>query len=143
MDNRFKFDLPREWQDQTVYYFKGPDIDGTGHQIMLTLDRNLQHEEIGQFARQKTDPIVRNLGGLEVLKDEDVTLENGNPVYEFICKWVPSDELTVIKVFIFVFYGGTGFSFSCDFSRKSHKMLGGQLRKIVESLLPGTYEEIE
>ncbi len=143
MDNQFKFDLPGEWKDQTVYYFRGPNIDGTDHQIILTLDRNLQHEQIEPFAREKTKPIVESLGGLEVLKDEEITLENGNPAYEFICKWIPSDDLTIIKVFIFVFYDNIGFSFNCDFSRKSHKMLGQQFRKIVEKILPGTYEEIE
>ncbi len=142
MDNRFRFDLPKGWQDQTVYYFIGPEIDGTGHQMILTLDRNLQQEEIGSFARKKTGPIVSSLGGLEVMKDEEVTLEGGNPAYEFVCKWVPSDQMTVIKMFVFVFYDDIGFSFSCDFSRKSYKMLGSQFRKIVEDLLPGTYEEI-
>ena len=108
MDNRFRFDLPKGWQDQTVYYFIGPEIDGTGHQMILTLDRNLQQDEIGSFARKKTGPIVSSLGGLEVMKDEEVTLEGGNPAYEFVCKWVPSDQMTVIKMFVFVFFDDIG-----------------------------------
>ncbi len=142
-ENRFKFDLPGEWKDQTVYYFRGPNIDGTDHQIILTLNRNLQHEQIEPFAREKTNPIVENLDGLEVLKDEEITLENGNPAYEFICKWIPGDDLTMIKAYIFIFHDNIGFSFNCDFSKKSYKMLGGQFRNIVERILPGTFEEIE
>ncbi|MFH2036489.1 MAG: DcrB-related protein [Candidatus Zixiibacteriota bacterium] len=143
MDNKFKFNLPSEWEDLTVYYFRGPTIDGTNHQIILTLDRNLQHDNIESFAKERTDPIVENLSGLEILKDENITLDDGNPAYEFICKWIPSDEITFVKVFVFVFHNKIGFSFNCDFSKKSYKMLSGQFRNIVEQILPGTYEEID
>lgn len=140
---KFKFDLPSEWEDQTVYYFKGPRVADVDHQVIVTLDRNLQHDNIESFARQKTDPIVQNLTGFEVIKDEEVTIDGGNPVYEFVAKWIPSEEITMIKAYIFVFYDNIGFSFSCDFSKKSHKILARQFREIVERILPGTYEEID
>jgi len=140
---KFKFDLPSEWEDQTVYYFRGPNVDGKVHQIMLTLDRNPQHDDISEFAKQQTDPLTENLQGLEILTEEDVTIEDGNPAFEFICKWIPSDDLTIVKAYIFVFHNSIGFSFNCDFSKKSYKILGRQFRNIVEKLLPGTFEEID
>ena len=140
---KFKFELPSEWEDQTVYYFKGPNVAGTDHQMIVTLDRNLQHESIESFAREKTNPIVENLDGLEVLKEEEITLEDGNQAFEFVCKWIPSDDVTIVKAYVFVIKNNIGFCFNCDFTKKSYKILGGQFRDIVENLLPGTYEEID
>ncbi len=141
--NPFDFDLPSEWEDQTVYVFRGPNIGNVEHRLMVTIDRHLQHDNIADFAREKSEPITENLSGLEVIRDEDVTLENGNSVHEFICKWIPSDEKTIFKKYIFVLCHDMGFTFFCDFSKKSLKMLGGQMNDIIESLLPGTFEPVE
>lgn len=141
--DQFKFNLPPEWEDQTAYFFKGPDIDGQEHLLMLHLDRHLQQDDINDFARQRIAPITENLQGLEVLKDEEVTIEEGNPVYEFTCRWMPAEGISVLKKYIFVFYDNMGFTFNCDFSKKSYKMLSKQISSIIDSLLPGTYEPLE
>jgi hypothetical protein len=141
--NPFKLDLPRSWDDQTVYYFRGPDIDEKEHQIILTIDRYLQHEDIEDFAREQTDPLLQNLQGLEVLKDEDVAIDDGNPVWEFVCRWTPGENVSVFKKYIFVFFDGMGFTFQAEFSKKSYKILGSQMKQMVENLLPGTYEPLE
>jgi len=135
----FNIKLPRGWQDQTSYYFRGPEIDGEVHEMHLNVDRFLQDSDIRRFAEEKTDPI-KSMQGLEVLKDEEVTLEGGNPVYEFVYKWIPADGIVEINKYVFVISDDMGFMFSARFSRKSYKMLGGQMKEIVERMLPGTYE---
>ncbi|MCD6379011.1 DcrB-related protein [bacterium] len=138
-DIDFNIKLPKGWQDQTSYYFKGPEIDGFGHEILLNVDRFLQHDDIKIFAREKIDPIVQTMQGIDVLKDEEVTIEEGNPAYEFVYKWIPADEIVEIHKYIFVIMDEMGFMFNIRCNRKSYKMLGSQVKKIVEGLLPGTY----
>ena len=141
--NRFRFDLPTGWEDQTVYNFRGPDIDGQPHTLTLTIARRLIDDDIATFARDRIDPIVDNLHGLEVLKQEEVTLEGGHPVFEFVYRWIPGEGIKLFQKYVFVIKDDIGFSFCCSFSKKSFKMLGGQMKEMVEALLPGTYEPPE
>jgi len=143
LESPFKIDLPTGWEDQTVYHFAGPEIEGRPHTIILTVDRHVQDNDITRFAQDRIEPIVENLQGLEVLKSEEITIENGNPAYEFVYRWIPGEGIKLYQKYIFVIMDGMGFSFSGSFSKKSLKMLGGQMKEIVESLLPGTYEPIE
>jgi hypothetical protein len=138
-DMDFNIKLPRGWQDQTSYFFRGPEIDGFRHEMLLNVDRFLKHQDINSYAREKIDPIVQIMQGVEILKEEEVTREGGNPVYEFVYKWIPADEMVELSKYIFVIWEGMGFMFSVRFSRKSYKMLGSQVTEIVERLLPGTY----
>ena len=139
----FKLSTPGEWEDQTVYVFRGPTIDNQDHQLMMTVDRQLQNDNISAYARDRTNPIVEGLQGVEVLKEEEVTIEDGNPTYEFVCRWMPAEGFSVIKKYVFVFKDKMGFMFNCGFSKKSYKMLSAQIKQVIDSLLPGTYEPYE
>jgi hypothetical protein len=141
--NRFQFDLPAGWEDQTVYFFRGPVIDGQEQRLMLTIDRHLQQDTIADFALQRTRPITSSLQGIEVLKDEDTTVAGCYPSWEFVYRWIPSDEAKTYKKHVFVLRGGYGFSFEMEFSKKAHKLIGDQVKKVIENLLPGTYEPEE
>ena len=143
INNLFQINLPLGWEDQTVYVFRGPEEDGREHNLMLMVDRHLQHEDISAFAREKTQPIIDALQGVEALKDEEITLEGGNPVYEYVYKWVPSENYISFQRYLFVFSEGMGFTFSIGFSKKSLKLLNGQVNGIIESLVPGTFEPLE
>ena len=139
----FTFDMGSGWEDQTVYTFRGPKIDDREHMLILNITRKPQHDDICQFAREWIDPLVDTLQGLDILKEEEVTVEDGHPAYEFVCRWIPADNMAIIKKYVFVLAHDMGFTFSCDFSKKSHKMLSGQLKEIIDSLLPGTYQPYE
>jgi len=139
----FRINLPTGWEDQTVYYFRGPVIDGHPHTVTLTLDRGLLDNSIDHFSQDRINPIVDNLQGLEVLKQEEVTLEGGHPVFEFVYRWIPGEGVKLYQKYVFVIKDSIGFSFCCSFSKKSFKMLGGQMKEMVEALLPGTYEPLE
>ncbi len=142
-ENRFKIELPTGWEDQTVYHFRGPDLDGIPHLVTLTVARQLRDENITRFAQERIDPIVQNLQGLEVLKSEETTVENGNPAYEFVYRWIPGEGVRFFQKHVFVISDGMGFSFSGSFSKKTFKMLGQQLKELIEGVLPGTYEPLE
>lgn len=139
----FKIDLPVGWEDQTVYHFQGPAIDGTPHTLILVIDRHLQDVDIREFANQRIEPITQALQGLEVLKSEETTIEFGHPTYEFVYKWMPSDDVRIYQKYIFVIGNGLGFTFSASFTKKSFKTLALQLKDVVEAVLPGTYKPLE
>lgn len=142
-NNRFSFDLPQGWEDQTVYIFEGPKEGETEHRLVLYLDRQLQDTDLLSFAHSKTGPIVDNLSGVEILKDEDVTLEHCNSCYEFVYKWIMAENLAYYHKYIFVIKDGVGFTFSCRFTKGTYKLLGHQMNEVVEALVPGTFQVIE
>jgi hypothetical protein len=106
---------------------------------MLSLDRTGRHTAVRDLANEHTHPIVQNVQGLEILKDRDITLEHGNPAYEFVAKWVPGDEVVIIKRYVFVLTETLGFTFFCDFSQKSFSALTAQMDEVIEGILPGTF----
>lgn len=142
-DSRFYFDLPKGWNDQTVYAFYGPEIDGVNHMLLLTIDRNLQFNDIEEFAHHKMKPILDGLSGLEMLKDEDITVEDGRPAWEVVYKWIPGEGVVVLQQYVFVFADDMGFSFSCRYSKKSRQIVGPQVKDLIESLVPGTFQPLE
>jgi hypothetical protein len=141
--NQFKFDLPDGWQDQTVFHFRGPVIDDEEHLLTLVIDRHLQQADVREFARPRTQPAREALQGVEVLKDEETTVPGCYPSYEFVYRWMPAEGVKIFKKQIFVLRESGGYSFEIAFSKKSYKMLGEQVKKVIESLLPGTYEPRE
>ena len=142
-DEWSRLDLPGGWEDQTIFHFRSLSGDQTEHILELVLDRHPQHNDIERFARERTDPIVSTLQGVEILKDEETTMENGNPLYEFVFKWNPADGIRNYTKYVFVLRDGIGYSFRCEFSKKSFKVIGGQMKDVIETLVPGTYGPIE
>jgi hypothetical protein len=142
-ENRFKLDLPQGWEDQTVYHFRGPVVDEREHTLMMIVDRRLQTDDIGEFALRRTKPITGALQGIEVLKDEETTVAGCYPSWEFVYRWIPAEGVKIFKKYIFVLHGSRGYSFEIEFSKMSYKMLGENVKKVVENLLPGTYEAKE
>ncbi len=140
---KFKFDLPTGWQDQSVYAFDGPRDGDVRHQLLLTVDRNVQAASIEEFARDRIDPIVNGLEGIEVLKDREITVDGGHPAWELAYKWVPGPSIVQIHKYVFVLHGGFGFTFSIRFTKRTAKTVGLQLKDVIESILPGTYEPLE
>ncbi|MBU1319299.1 MAG: DUF1795 domain-containing protein [candidate division Zixibacteria bacterium] len=139
----FKLDIPRGWEDQTVYHFRGPSDGETAHQVTLVLNRQLQHLDVADFAKEWIDPIKSTLQGVDVLKDEAITLDRGNQAHEFVYRWTPSGGVQAIHKYVFVIKDGIGFTFSGEFSKKTLKTVGVGMMKLIEALVPGTYEIAE
>lgn len=136
----FKLDLPAGWEDQTVHVFQGPRVDDTDHMLMVMVDRHLQFDDISDFALKKIKAITEVFPDIEILKEEPVTIEGGNPVYEFVYKWYPG-EIPVYQKYIYVICDDLGFTFTCKFSKLTLKTVEAHMIDIVEELIPGTYRE--
>jgi hypothetical protein len=140
MDNiSFNIQLVDGWEDLTAYVFRGPMIDDFDHRIILNIDRQLQHDDIVEYSQEKINPIVQTMTGIDVLKDEEITFEGGNPAYEFVYKYILSDELFQIHKYSFIIKDNLGFSLNVCFTKKSYKILKEQVKEIIESIVPGTY----
>lgn len=139
----YTLDLPRGWEDQTVFTFSGPEVDDRTHLVMMTLDRHPRTEVLEEFVRDRTVPIVGAMDAIDVLKHAEITVENGNPAWEFVYKWVPGEGVALLHMYVFVLSGGVGFMFSVQFTKRSYQILGDHVRDLIEELLPGTYESPE
>jgi hypothetical protein len=138
-DIEFNIELPGEWQDQTMYYFRGPEIEGFVPEITLNVDRFVQTDDINEYSRERISPIVQSMQGIEVMKDREITREGGNPAYEFVFRWIPADEVVEIHRYLYVMKADLGFTLLGRFSKKSYRVLKEQFREIADRLLPGTF----
>jgi len=135
-----RFELPSGWQDQTTYTFAGPPLADMPHTVVLTIDQQRGIDNITEFARETTDVIKQQLQGIEVLKDEETTSNADTPVWEFVYKWMPSEQEIIFLRYIFVIRGGIAYNFVGRFTKKTLKTVGVQMYDLVEAVLPGTFE---
>ena len=57
------------------------------------------------------------------------------PAVELVLKWVLQDGLIRYKRYLFVVKDQMGFTFNCDFTKKSFGLLTEQMSQVVRSLL--------
>lgn len=132
----FNINLPDDWTDQTVHTFMGPDDSGIQHMLTVIIDRDAGDIELNDFARERIDNMVDTLQSVDVLKDEQKDLENGEPVHEFVCRWIPTDDKVIYKKQIFMIVDGIGYTFSADFSKKTLKTIARQVEQMIVSFKP-------
>jgi hypothetical protein len=142
-ESRFDFNLPRGWQDQTVYSFVGPEDSGVRHGVRMLVDRKLLQKDINSFAAVKAQPIRDMLQSVEILKDEETTVDGCHPSYEFVYKLMLSDTKAMIHACVMVIAEGMGFCFEARFTKRSYKTVGLQLRNVIEAVIPGTFEPLD
>jgi len=132
----FKIDLPSDWEDQTIYTYMGPEDSGTYHVLTLNIDHHVQAVSLSEFAREQIDAVLNSLQGAEVLKDEEITLENGNRAHEFVYRWVPTDDNVIFKKMVFMLLDDVGYIFTANFTKKTMKTLRLEVDKIINSFEP-------
>jgi hypothetical protein len=132
----FNIDIPEGWQDQTVHTFMGPDDSGIVHMLTVIIDRDVGEMELDEFARERIDNVIDTIHGIEILKDEPKDLENGRKVHEFVYRWIPTPDKVIFKKHIFMILGGTGYTFSADFSKKTLKTIARQVEQMINSFEP-------
>jgi hypothetical protein len=132
----FVVELPKGWDNRTVYVFMGPDDSGVQHMIQLVVDPDTAGADLADFARMRIEAALEQLQGTEVLKDEAITLGNGTAAHECIYKWIPVDNTVIYKRNLYMILDGTGYTFSGNFSKKTLQTRGVEMDRIVESFRP-------
>ncbi len=133
-------DLPDGWEDKTIYTYMGPDDSGVQHILTLVVDENVDSMNVSEFAAQRIDVIKDSMASITVLKDELKELPSGRTVHEFVYKWVPADKV-IFQKFVYLLINDVGYTFSCNFSKKTIKTIGLQVDGIIDSFNPERIEE--
>lgn len=135
MTDRLAFPLPDGWEDQTVYRFKGPDDGDTEHVVSLVVDRHAGKAPVDEYARLRVDTALDTLQPSEALKDEAVTLSNGQMAWEAVLKWVPVDDQVILHKMVFVVHNGVGYAFTGNFTKKTIKTVALDMDRVIVSIL--------
>nr|MBN2276485.1 DcrB-related protein [candidate division Zixibacteria bacterium] len=137
-NNKFNLDLPADWNDHTVHCFMGPDDSGHQHMLTVVVDPDVRGLELIEFARDRIAAAANPMQSIEVLKDEEKTLANGLPAWEYVYKWVPADGKVVYQKNIYMIIGERGYTFMASFTKKTMKTIALEVEKMICSLEPLT-----
>jgi hypothetical protein len=130
---RFKVDLPKGWKDTTVYTYQGPDDSGVQHNITLVVDRKPAAPDLKTYAAERRSQLLATLQGIDILKEEERTMESGYPAYELVYKWIPVEGTVVYQKVLFMLVGRVVCTFSGNFSKKTIKTIGVEFDRIAAS----------
>lgn len=129
----FEVDLPDRWKDTTVYTYQGPDDSGVQHNISLVIDREAAAADLKTYAAERRSQLLATLQGIDILKEEERTMESGYPAYELVYKWIPVEGTVVYQKVLFMLVGRVVCTFSGNFSKKTIKTVGVEFDRIASS----------
>ncbi|MEK6750134.1 MAG: DcrB-related protein [Pseudomonadota bacterium] len=136
VDNKFKMTVPEGWQDQSIYRFVGPELDGLQHAITLTIDHALENQSLEQFSQLKISALRETLQGYLELKQKEITLENGTRAFELVFRWTPVQNAVVLYHNIFIVAKQKGYSLAGQFTMDSYEMIGKAVVRKMYSFEP-------
>jgi hypothetical protein len=137
-NNRFKIELPDDWEDQTIHYFMGPEESGLQHTLSLQVDTQPNTDDLEEYARQRIEQALESIPAAEALKEEERQLPNGASAYEVVYKWAPSEDKVVFQKLVFVQHGKIMYNFNGTFTKKTIKTLGVEVDRMIQAFVPGS-----
>ena len=63
LNNRFVLNIPAEWKDETVYRFEGPQKDGINHNILVTIENEVDIPDLERYADMQIKAVETELQG--------------------------------------------------------------------------------
>ncbi|MFH1897408.1 MAG: DcrB-related protein [Candidatus Desantisbacteria bacterium] len=134
--NKFTINLFQEWQDKTIYTLIGPDEDDLQHNIIITVDEDVQADSVSEYADQQIEALEEQLQGCRLLKKGTISLTNGMEAYEAIFCWDPTNIQRVYQQQVYVLFKSVGYKITATFSKKSRKTKGLEIDRILKSFNP-------
>lgn len=131
--NGFTIERPEEWKQNTVHLLLGPVQDRVQHNIIVTVDEDLDCKLLSDYAEMQVSALEQQLIGYRLLKREDISLTNGTPAHKIIFRWDPTDQFSIYQEQIYVFSNGMGYKITASFSRKTRKIYGKEIERIMLS----------
>ena len=135
LNNRFALHVPDTWEDKTVYTFEGPEEDGIRHNIWVTIENNVEVPDLERYAQMNIQAVENELQGYHGLKQGLLTLQNCHPAYEHVYRWSPVENREVYQRVMYVLKNKTGYILTSTFSKKTWKILGSEVDKILRSFI--------
>ena len=133
LNNRFSMKIPPEWEENTVYTYEGPLEDGIKHNILINIDNNVEITNLEKYADMQIRATENELQGYHELKRECTKLDNEHPAYEWVYKWCPLENTTIYQKVLFILSSTTGYILTASFSKKTFKMMGSEVDRILKS----------
>jgi hypothetical protein len=134
--NNFTINQQEGWVDKTIYTLAGPVEDGIQHNILITIEEDVEFDSVVDYADFHITAMEEELKGYIVLNREEMSLANGLPAYRAIYRWYPTDEMCIYQEQIFVLADGTAYKLTTTFTKKTRKTLGPQVERILMSFQP-------
>jgi hypothetical protein len=132
-NNRFVLKVPSDWEDRSYYRFEGPIEDGVKHNIIVIIENNVEVPSLQQYAELNMKAVETELQGYQELKRGPVTLDNQVSAYELVYKWTPVEDRQVYQRVIYILINKTGYVLTSTYSKKTWKILGSAINKILMS----------
>ena len=133
LNNKFSIKIPEDWKDRSCYKFEGPVEDGVMHNIIVTIENNVEVQNLQQYADLNIKAVEKELQGYHELKRGPVILSSRLPAYELVYKWYPMEDREVYQRVIYVLHKETGYILTATFSKKTWKTKGAEIDKILKS----------
>jgi hypothetical protein len=137
LNNRFALQFPGGWEDKSLYTFEGPEEDGIRHNIWVTIENNVEVPDLERYAQMNIQATESELQGYQELKRGLLTLANRQPAYEHVYRWSPVNNREVYQRVMYVLKNNTGYILTATFSKKTWKLLGSEIDKILRSFTTG------
>ena len=133
LNNRFVLNIPADWTDKSIYKFDGPQEDGIKHNILVTIENQVDIPDLERYADMQIKAVETELQGYHELKRGQIFLNNRLPAYELVYKWCPVEEMEVYQRAIYILHKETGYILTATFSKKTWKTKGAEIDKILKS----------
>ncbi len=136
-NNLFRLTFPEGWEEITVHTYQGPDDSGVQHNIVLTINPNLDSKtDLADFVQAQLEASTASLPALEMLGKETVQHPAGMAMCEVVYRYKPADEVTCYQKQYYLIADGKGYIFTSTFSKKTLRTIAHDVDEIVRSLLP-------
>jgi hypothetical protein len=135
-NNLFQLTFPDEdWQETTVYTFKGPNDSGVQHNLVMTVDTSVAKDvELKDYAKGQCEATARLLPGFEYVDEKEKTHPWGIPVYEITYKYIPTDDLTLFQKQWYMIIDKKAYIFTSTFNKKTLNTIAEDISGIIGSL---------
>jgi len=133
LNNRFNLKLPAEWKDQSVYRYEGPEEDGIRHNIYVTIENDIEEQDLEKYADKNIRAVEAELQGYQELKKGKITFLSGIQGVDTVYKWFPVENREIYQRAIYLTKNNTGYILNATFSKKTWKMLGAKVDEILMS----------
>jgi hypothetical protein len=134
IDKRFSLDFGPQWIDRSIYRFEGPLEDGIQHYITVSIESDLDQTDLEAYATLQIKALANELQGYHELKRGPLLLASRQPAYELVYQWCPAEGVELYQRHLWVLHQRMGYALTAAFSKKTWKLLGDEVDRILRSL---------
>ncbi len=136
--------LPDDWEDNTVFTYKGPFDSGVQHNLVISVDPKPDKKlDLPSYVRQQACQNETNFPGFTMIAEREKELPSGVPAYELVYKFCPAEGKVIFQKQIILIAQGRGYIITTSFSKKTMKTIAHVVDRIIESFSPVELEYVE